>query len=376
MGVSTSVQEIVDHSSDARCKILYLVGQLRDGGLERQLYYLVSSLDRAQFNPLVVVWNLNLSEKYYRKIDALNIPVYGFPLAWSRLSKLRAFRILAQLLAPRVIHSYSFHTNFAAQYAAWGTSALAVGSVRGELSRAQAEGGLLRGALNVRWPAVHIVNSATSANAVNCVAGLFAPRKVFVVRNGLDLKQFSIDDAPEERRYIAAVGSLFPVKRWDRLLRSVQRLKGVVKEDMRVLVAGDGPLRPVLEKQAEDLGISQIVEFLGTIHDIPALLRGAKFLVHTSESEGCPNVLMEAMACGCACVAMAVGDIPYLIEDGKTGFVIEQEDETMLVDRMSRLLQDDKLSSTMGLAARVRAEQEFGLERLVSGTLDVYRVAG
>lgn len=367
----------VNHSHDAHCEILYLVGQLRDGGLERQLYYLVSGLDRIRYNPVVVVWNLNPSEKYYDKIRDFNVPIYGFPLDWSPLSKLRAFRLLVLRIAPKVIHSYSFYTNFAAQYAAWGRSAVAIGSVRGEFSRAKAEGGLVRGALNARWPSVHISNSVTSADAARCASSLFTPRKVFVVRNGLDVKQFlCVEDTPEKKLYVAAVGSLLPVKRWDRLLRAVQRVKRVMREDIHFRIAGDGPLRPVLEKQAEDLGIAQAVEFMGTIHDIPAFLRGAKFLVHTSESEGCPNAVMEAMACGRAIVAMDAGDIPYLVENGMTGFVVRQGDEATLVERVSQLLRDEELCIPMGLAARARAEREFKLERLISETLEVYRVVG
>ena len=55
----------------ARCRLLYLVGQLRLGGLERQLYYLLANLDHARYQPAVVVWNLNLSDEYYRDIEAL-----------------------------------------------------------------------------------------------------------------------------------------------------------------------------------------------------------------------------------------------------------------------------------------------------------------
>src|SRR6188508_11249 len=112
------------------CRLLYLVGQLRLGGLERQLYYLLANLDRARYQPAVVVWNLNVKENYYKEIEALKIPISGYPSGWSPLLKLRAFRALARQVQPEVIHSYSFHTNFAAYYAARGTRALAIGSLR------------------------------------------------------------------------------------------------------------------------------------------------------------------------------------------------------------------------------------------------------
>jgi glycosyltransferase involved in cell wall biosynthesis len=358
------------------CRLLYLVGQLRLGGLERQLHYVLANLDRTQYQPVVVVWKLNLNDKYYRDIQSLKVPIYGFPAEWSPLSILRAFRVLARQAAPEVIHSYGFHTNFAAYYAARGTRALAIGSLRSDFAAAKKVGGYLRGALNARWPSCHIANSLTVAEAARRYPGPFAPRQISVVRNALDLNQFSSsNETPEMRNYVAAVGSLLPVKRWDRLLRAIKETKNRL-EGICFRVAGDGPLRPTLEKQAGDLGISPAVEFQGAIQDMPTFLRGAKFLVHTSESEGCPNAVMEAMACGLPVVAMEAGDIPYLVEEGKTGFVVRQGDETTFTERIFQLIRDNELCFRMGRAARAKAEREFRLERLVRETLAVYREAG
>jgi glycosyltransferase involved in cell wall biosynthesis len=178
------------------------------------------------------------------------------------------------------------------------------------------------------------------------------------------------------RNYVAAVGSLFPIKRWDRLLRVIKKLKTAGTDEVRFRIAGDGPLRPTLEKLAKDLGIIHVVDFQGAIQDVAAFLKGAKFLVHTSESEGCPNVVMEAMACGLPVVAMEAGDIQYLVEEGKTGFLVQQGDESTFVQRVFQLLGSNELCSRMGLAARRKAEREFELNRLVSETLAVYKAAG
>ncbi|MGQ0556512.1 MAG: glycosyltransferase family 4 protein [Nitrospiraceae bacterium] len=355
-------------------RLLYVVGQLGLGGLERQLYYLLRNLDHDRYLPSIVVWNLNPDDKYYRDMKELNIPIYGLAATRSPLAKLKTLRALARQVLPEVIHSYGFHTNFAASYAAWGAGSVAIGSLRGDFVRARREGGIFRGALNARWPDCHISNSRTSADSV---VGPFRPKRVFVVRNALDLKNFKcVDSASTKRDYVAAVGSLLPVKRWDRLLGVVQALKTVVGEDIHFQIAGDGPLRSTLEKLAGNLGISRCVKFLGAVHDIPTFLSGAKFLVHTSESEGCPNAVMEAMACGLPVVAMEAGEISYLVESGKTGFVIPQGDEAMFGKRAAELFRDGDLCSRLGSAAREKAQREFTLERLVSETLAVYRAAG
>jgi len=361
----------------ARYRLLYVVGQLGLGGSERQLYYLLANLDHAWYQPAVVVWNLNPRDKYYRDIEALKVPIYGFPVEWSPLSKLRAFRELARRTAPEVIHSYGFHTNFAAYYAARGTRALAIGSLRSDFVSEKKVGGALRGALNARWPCYHISNSVVCAEAVRRHPRVFAPRQISVVRNGLDLNCFrSSDDILETRTYVASVGSLLPEKRWDRLLRVIPKVRSMGAGDVRFRIAGDGPLRPALEKLAGDLGISRAVDFLGAVHDIPAFLRGAKFLIHTSECEGCPNVVMEAMAAGRAVVATDAGDVPYLVEDGKTGFVVCRGDDETLINRIVTLLTNPDLCMAMGRNGRMKAEREFDLPSLVTGTLDAYRAAG
>ena len=74
--------------------------------------------------------------------------------------------------------------------------------------------------------------------------------------------------------------------------------------------AGEGPLLPELAAQARDLGVDRLINFLGVRHDIAELLAGSTFLIHTADEEGCPNVVMEAMACGRAVVATDAGDVP------------------------------------------------------------------
>ena len=113
------------------------------------------------------------------------------------------------------------------------------------------------------------------------------------------------------------------------------------------------------------------------VHDnISDQLAESTFLIHTADYEGCPNVVMEAMACGRAVVATDAGDVPLLVEDGKTGFVVRRGEDGALVDRMIRLITDRELCRRMGEAGRAKAEQEFGLDRLVAETLAGYRNAG
>jgi len=333
-------------------------------------------MDRARYTPTLAVWNYHEDDMHVPMIRALGVPLHWFPTGLSRIGKLAAFRRLVRQLQPELIHSYSFYTNFAAYCGARGTPAVAVGSIRNDFILDKKWTGLVLGRLSARWPAQQICNSSRAAENARQSGGFFVPRRPFVIRNGLDLKRFQSSSVmTHEATRILAVGYLLPAKRWDRLLLAALKLKqrGL---DCIIRIAGDGPLEASLEQEARNLGVTDCVRFIGHTNDIPTLLSDSAFLVHTSDNEGCPNAVMEAMACGRAVVAMDAGDIPHLVEDGKTGFVVRRGDIETLVERMVTLIADRDLCRRMGEAARTKAEQDFGLNRLVEETLTAYRAAG
>lgn len=360
----------------SRCRILYVIGQLGWGGSERQLSYLLRATDRERYPSHVLVWNYSPDHRYVDEIRSLSVPIHFFPQGTSGAAKLQGVRHLAQSLGAEVIYSCSFFTNFPAYWATLGRNAVAIGSLRGNFDDAKKDSGLWRGWLSARWPRYHISNSFSSAERARRSRGIFSPKHIEVVRNGLDLQRFRVPNGNAVvKEYIVGVGSLQSLKRWDRVLRIVYevRRKGA---ECRVRIAGDGPERKRLERQAQDLGISECVEFIGATLDVPGLLEKSRFLVHTSDTEGCPNAVIEAMACGRPVVAMDAGDIPFLVEDGRSGFVICRGDETTFAKRVLQLLADDELCRHMGLAARAKAEHEFGLGSLVDETLNAFRAAG
>lgn len=374
--VTTDVPRFSLGTSRPNCRLLYLVGRLHTGGYERQLYYILQAMDRERYQPAVVVWNYGDEDVHVPRIRELGVPLYAFSGNASAAAKLRAFRRLVRKLEPEVVHSYSFYTNIAAYWAVRGTQATAVGSVRNDFPLEKKSAGLWLGRLSARWPQHQICNSYAAAEAIHRSRSPFAPRQLCVVRNGLDIGWFQRRPMPTAGPVrIVGVGYLLPAKRWDRLLVATLELKrrGF---NCPIQIAGDGPLLGALEQQAHNLGVADRVTFLGHVDDIPRLVAHATFLVHTADNEGCPNAVMEAMACGRAVAATDAGDIPSLIEDGTTGFVVPRGDTAMLVERMATLMTDRGLCQRMGEAGRVKAEREFGLDRLVEETLAAYRASG
>jgi len=357
------------------CRILYLVGQLGAGGLERQLYLLLKGMDRNRYKPAVFVWNFRQDDNYISLLRRIDVPLHCAPNC-SKTAKLSAIRGLTARMKPELIHSYTFHTNIAAWWAALGTKTIPFGSVRSDLAQDKKASGLLLGNACAGWPKRQIYNNFASAEKARRSKSLFKPKSVFVVRNGLDLVQFRSSKLPTNVPVrILGIGSLLPVKRWDRLLVAGWALKRR-NLHFRIEIAGAGPLRESLEKQAHDLGILDYVTFRGHTDDVPSLILTSTFLAHASDFEGCPNAVMEAMACGRPVVAMDAGDISSLVDDGQTGFVVQSGDNEKFVERMATLINNHALCQKMGQAGRVKAEREFGIRRLIDDTFNSYRAAG
>ncbi len=361
--------------SMAKPRIVYLIGQLRLGGYERQLYNLLRVLDRQRYRPAVVVWNAAEASAFSSRIEALGVPLFLLPEARNKPAKLMTLRRLIRSLAPEIVHSYSFYTNFPAWWSTLGTGMIAVGSIRNNFVSERRQAGTLLGRLSARWPALQICNSSAAKIAVERTTGPFKPSKLNMVPNGLDVDAFFGSSDFPATPTLLAVGRLYSEKRWDRLVAALADLqdKGL---SCRARHAGKGPLLSSLQAQAARLGVDHLIEFLGERQDVPRLLAESTALVHTADDEGCPNVVMEAMASARPVVATDAGHCPSLIEHGRTGFVVRRGDHSGLVTCIETLVRDRDLALRMGGAGRAKAEREFGLDQLVQRTVHAYAEAG
>ena len=128
-----------------------------------------------------------------------------------------------------------------------------------------------------------------------------------------------------------------------------------------------------LQQQAKDLGLTSIVHLLGRVEDVVGLLKSSDVFALLSQSEGFPNVVLEAMAARVAVVATAVGGTPEAITDGADGFLVQYGDAEGAAAKISELLSDKALSSRLTTAARERVEKDFSVEQMARKHLDLYR---
>lgn len=157
----------------------------------------------------------------------------------------------------------------------------------------------------------------------------------------------------------------------DDLLRALQTV------DARLLVVGDGPMRPTWTQLAADLGLGDRVQFLGTVDDadLPALYASADVFVlpANSRAEAFGKVLLEAMAAGLPCVTTELGTgTSFVVQDGVTGFVVEPSKPEALAKAITILVEDAGLRRQMGAEGRERAQSCFTTAQMVAAVEQVY----
>jgi glycosyltransferase involved in cell wall biosynthesis len=151
------------------------------------------------------------------------------------------------------------------------------------------------------------------------------------------------------------------------LLHAVTKING----DWKLVLIGDGPMQPQARASAARLGLSSRVEFAGARDDVAEQLDQSAIFVLLSHWEGLPLTIIEAMRSRLPVVASNVGGIPELVEDGKTGYLV-QNNPGAVAAALQRLIDQPALSQAMGIAGRSLFERRFSIDRMVRETTRVY----
>jgi len=162
---------------------------------------------------------------------------------------------------------------------------------------------------------------------------------------------------------IGSIGRLGIEKGFPYLLQSFKIIYPRFPHCM-LLIIGTGILLESLRLQVKELGLFEHVVFLGQRTDVPELLSCIDIYIHPSLSEGMPNVVMEAMAIGKPTIATTVGDTAELIEEGKTGWLVEPKNPKMLAEKICYVLNNLEMAEKVGLAAAERMATKFSIEKM------------
>jgi glycosyltransferase involved in cell wall biosynthesis len=233
--------------------------------------------------------------------------------------------------------------------------------------------------LLARFPCVIAVSSAIKAELVRTGS---RAEQIVVIPNGIDHRAFVRDGSQRDRVraalglspgqiVIGAVGRLEAEKRFDLLIEAVAHLRRT-RPQIQLLIAGEGRARADLESQISALALAPACRLLGQRADVVALHHAFDLFVQSSDREGTPNVVLEAMALETPIVATDVGGTAELVTDGVHGLIVPRGDAVRLREAIDRVLADPKAALDRVREARRRVETELSFEHRTSRVEAIY----
>jgi glycosyltransferase involved in cell wall biosynthesis len=299
------------------------------------------------------------------------------PQVWPQLRRLIADRHID------LIHAHDYKTNLLALLLAKKCGVTALSTVHGWTGHSARERYCYYPAdkfVLARFPRLIAVSSDIARELIEHGA---PPARVNTVLNAIDHRQFRRDPAAvaparlalslaPDQIAIGAVGRLEPQKRFDLLLEAFAVLQ-LQNPKLRLVIAGDGSLRKALEDQRQALGLQNSVTLTGHITDVMALHHALDLFVQSSDYEGTPNSVLEAMAMETPIVATEAGGTAELIFDGEHGRVIPIGRVDRLISGMQAALADPVTTRTMADRARRRVEGELSFESRVRKVEGIYQ---
>ncbi len=357
-------------TSDLRSlRLCFLAGTLGQGGAERQLFYILKCLKECGAD--VSLLTLTRDEHWEAPIRELGVPVHFVGDSPSRLARLLKITKTVGRLKPDFVQSQHFYANIYAAISGRLNQRSSIGAVRNNITSEIKDSGALLGRLSITLPALLAANSRVAIQMLSDRG--MCPNRFFFLPNVIDTERFKSWPARPPAPYtILGIGRLVPQKRFDRFIRVVQRAADSLKQPVRVWIAGEGPGRPeLLHLIKQIIGPQLEIALLGAVADPLHLYQTADVFLLTSDHEGTPNVVMEALACALPVVATRVGDVPELLQPGFNGFLFDPLDESGMTDALVRLAEPD-LRFSMGRNCRAGLQSGHALDRLPAFLAELY----
>ena len=362
-----------------RLRIIHVVPSLSRGGAERVCVDIVTGLDRCRFDPTVVSLSSICATPLESEVSANCIPLYH--LQKPRGYNARAYWQLTCLLraiAPDLIHTHLHVLPYVAPIAL----ALGVRVIHTVHNVAEKEStGAVRLFNRVAF-AGGVVPVAISSAVSSSVSRVYGIAKVRLIPNGVQLAPYRCNQGirsawrsrngyREDEILVVAVGRLAPQKNHLLLISAFADL-AASQYAVRLLIAGDGDRRSALQGEINALGLNCKITLLGDRNDIPSLLLSADVFVLTSDWEGHPLSVIEAMAAGLPVLATGVGGVTDLVRSDVHGILVRPGDKNALTASLRELIDSRLLRARLVSAGRSLALSSLSSERMVQGYEQLY----
>ena len=358
-------------------KIIFIISTLKKSGPTNQLYYLIKHLERNCFEPHVITLSLELNQgSAWADFEALGVQLYTLGLSRIKgvfFSK-KHLRSLVDRIGPDVIHTQGIRADMLNASTLKDYPSLCT-SRNDPFSDYPTKFGKLRGSLMARQ---HIA-AFKELNVVACSLSIQSQLKAHgidasVLQNGVDTVKFQPVSAeskkalrhklgmPGDALVVLSAGSLIPRKDMSTLIAAFNQagLAGA-----RLVILGDGPQKDALLQQA-----GEAVLMPGNVTNISDYLGAADLFVSTALSEGLPNTVLEAMACGLPCVLSDIPPHRELFGDSDEIF-FDCKDTAALADRLRQL--DIAGLVQQGKRSRQISEGHFSSEKMSRAYQEIYK---
>lgn len=355
--------------NNQKIKIIYIITDFNLGGAQRLLLDLIKHLDLKRYDVRVVtVVRGGPLEQEFRE---LKVPIkifnkktkLGLGVLWKIYQYLKKEK-------PQIVHTHLFAGD------SWGRVAAIFARVPIIVSTEHNinldEGPIKRFVKRVLsyWTNKIIAVSEAVRN-YSIQVDKINPKKIEVIYNGICFDKF----APKPKKFgrmpsFGVVGRLEIQKGHTYLLRALNLIKD---RQWKLWIIGEGSLRKKLENQVKELGLEERVSFLGSRHDVPELLSKIDIFVLPSLWEGLGIAVLEAAAMEKPIIASRVGGIPEIIEDKKTGLLVEPRDVKGLAEAIRSMITHEDEAREMGKRAREAVVKKFSVEKMAEAYEELYK---
>lgn len=371
-----------------KLRILRIIARMNVGGPAIQVSTLINGLPLDQFDQRLLIGDCDDEELDYLELNSISIPrikIKGLGRSINFVSDLRAFLSICREIhkyQPHVIHTHTFKAGLLGRVAAMlvRSRASRVHTFHGHLLYGYVSGAKLKllvfleQFLSKRTDVLVSVGEQVKVDLISKSIGV--PSQFVTIPPGFEIDGNLLENShPREHtlrnsEFLCVwVGRMVTIKRPDRLVE-IGRLLKSSPNSVRILVAGDGPLRQAIESTviAESLPIT----FLGWSKDIHQVIVSADLLLLTSENEGTPVSIIEAQRLGRPVVTTDVGSAKEVILNDESGFALDYS-ATSFVERIKLLSRDNDLYLKFCESARSFASERFTAKRLVDDHIQIYR---
>ncbi len=353
-----------------KIKIAYIMPSMASGGAERFLLDLLQTIDRERFEPLVILFKE--AGHWHPELEKLALPIFVLSKK-SKISLSNCWQIYKILKKekPEIVHT-QLGGDLRGRLAAKLAGVKVIISTEQNINRQ--ERWYQRGIKIITsfWTEAIVAISPAVAKDMRQRYLLPLRKCELIIPNGIPLEKFEYQEKRPETGIITvgAVGRLNKQKGFDILIEAWLKVK---TENTRLVIAGEGEEREVLQKQINKSGLSEQISLIGNVQDMPAFYQSLNLLVMPSRWEGLGIAALEAGACGVPVVASAVDGLSDIINEN-TGWSLIPNDSQELARVLQETLSQLNSEVTRIKQAKLRTliEEKYSINQVTVNYEDLY----